>query len=907
VLSGADVKAYGFSKPSSVGITFEGDPASTDLDSLGTNLFPGGVQLVGGNVTLDRTRLDIGDQGSLSYHTGYYSSTATARLVGFDGVGEVSVANGADHLPATRAGSVHLQNGASISGVSIDVLAGVLTLDAGCAIQSGSILGSGENGPIHVVAREVDLGKGAAISGDAYTTGSDVHLEVGDLLRLEGGHITASTTTTGEAGEISNPGSIHIEGKAAVLLRDGATIEALRTEQGAFTLPPEFTRGVSGGNITIDARSLRLFGTRKGAIPDIAVTAGVGGTTHNGGLVLHLTKSLVLEGGVIRTEIIDETENVFFANVGNVMSVHAGSVTLDGARGTTKLFVQMLSAAAGATLTLEAGGLSITRGATITSQLSARASGLEDNRFFGVAGGIGIHAQALYMASGAKIESSALNGGKAGTVAVRVPVIDIDGTGLAPGATGIFSDSVSLGSASSVTVNARAVALLNGGTLSATTEGFGAGGSVSVRCNSLLLDGNAPAITAGTSGDGAGGSVSVKADRARLAGSGRISVGTSAGGAGGSVRMYCDALVLDGPDATITAETSGRGAGGSIALDTGTLKLAGEGKISAASRGTGAGGTVMLNAGSFDLGDEGQVSAASFGAGAGGKVVLQGGSLAISGAAGISASAAGSGAGGSVILVVTHGAEISRGMISAASSTAAPAGSVRLEADSLEVKSGGAILSSNTGGGAGGSVLLRLARDLKMTSGGTVSTQATGGDAGAITIDSADSISLDSGSRIVASAGRNGGAIELTAPGVVYVRDSEISATAGTVRTRDGAVGSGGNITIDPSMIVLIDDTISAAAPLGQGGNIVFDTPLLLNSGSDIRATGTVTLTGILPEANSIAVLPATLLDASTQIRASCAQRLGQEFSSFLLLGSGGVAESPDTPQASGRAAARAD
>jgi hypothetical protein len=77
-----------------------------------------------------------------------------------------------------------------------------------------------------------------------------------------------------------------------------------------------------------------------------------------------------------------------------------------------------------------------------------------------------------------------------------------------------------------------------------------------------------------------------------------------------------------------------------------------------------------------------------------------------------------------------------------------------------------------------------------------------------------------------------------------------------------------------------------------------------LNSGSLVTATGATagTITITAPEldlTNGLVPLSGSLLQVSSQLRDLCAQRLGQEFSSFLVLGQGGVDAEPDEAQPS--------
>ncbi|MDB6169807.1 MAG: hypothetical protein JWM88_2671, partial [Verrucomicrobia bacterium] len=194
--------------------------------------------------------------------------------------------------------------------------------------------------------------------------------------------------------------------------------------------------------------------------------------------------------------------------------------------------------------------------------------------------------------------------------------------------------------------------------------------------------------------------------------------------------------------------------------------------------------------------------------------------------------------------------------------------------------------------------------------GGSVSTSASSGNAGVITILAGQSIELTGGSAITASAGASGGSIRLQAGEMLLLRESQITATAGSVRLAgqlsgpSGTIGSGGNIFIDPRFVILDHALISANAAAGSGGNIQLFADNFFGSESAITATGTQagTINIVAPELdlqNGLAQLSGSLVDASTQLREQCARHLNRDFSSFLVLGRGGVEPAPDGPAAS--------
>src|SRR6266576_2081004 len=143
------------------------------------------------------------------------------------------------------------------------------------------------------------------------------------------------------------------------------------------------------------------------------------------------------------------------------------------------------------------------------------------------------------------------------------------------------------------------------------------------------------------------------------------------------------------------------------------------------------------------------------------------------------------------------------------------------------MNTGSLISSANTGTGEAGRIVIDTTGPLKLKQESGISTSSDLSDAGSIDITSGGEIKLKDQSSITVSAGHNGGDIHITAPDLVYLLNSSITATAGA----NGVNGAGGNITIDrPQFIVLNNSLISANAAAGQGGNIDLISDFFFNS-----------------------------------------------------------------------------
>ncbi|HYR57003.1 MAG TPA: hypothetical protein VEO95_00165, partial [Chthoniobacteraceae bacterium] len=386
---------------------------------------------------------------------------------------------------------------------------------------------------------------------------------------------------------------------------------------------------------------------------------------------------------------------------------------------------------------------------------------------------------------------------------------------------------------------------------------------------------------------GRGGDVTVTADALTMFGGARISARTLDASPGGSVSLKIANQFQLTDTSLVTANTLSSGVGGNVRVSAGQLVVSSGGVLSAGTSGTGAGGNVDVRADAVQItaGASSQptlISAESASTGHGGRggdVVIDAGSLQISGRLGVDTG------------------------VSARSKGFGASGSVTLNLSTLALDSNAVVGSSNTGAGAAGSVTIHAKNGITLTGGSLITTSAASADAGIISITSDSRIDLSGQSSITASAGTNGGSIRIVAKDFLQLTDSSITATAGAVRLTSGAGGgTGGNIFVDPTFLILDHSLISANAAIGQGGNIQLVADNFLPSATPITATGTtagtVQITAPpLDLANALVGLEGSFVDISTRLQERCALRLGLDFSSFLILSRGGVQEFPDEPQ----------
>lgn len=269
-----------------------------------------------------------------------------------------------------------------------------------------------------------------------------------------------------------------------------------------------------------------------------------------------------------------------------------------------------------------------------------------------------------------------------------------------------------------------------------------------------------------------------------------------------------------------------------------------------------------------------------------------------------------SGAGGNITIVadtlqVTDGAQLSSGSTKAPNrgqlleilggtsptghggditiQTLGPRGSVVI--DGL----GSGIFAETEGTGIGGNISLTAGKSISLNNGGAISASSTSpGDAGNITIDAGHELDLMGKSSITTEAKTaSGGDIDIRAIDRVRLVDSSINTSV------FGGDGNGGNITIDPNVVVLQGSQVKAEAFQGVGGDITITTPLFLaDSTSEVSALSPFGLNGTVsiqsPTSNvsgSLGPLTSKPSQAQALLTQRCAALAGGQASSFVVAG----------------------
>jgi filamentous hemagglutinin family protein len=885
--------AFGFLGSNSAAIAVNGSTLTVPTGKA--------ISLIGGAVAMS--------QAALTAPSGAVTITAAASA------GEIPVlADGVATIPVKSFGNVSLSNGSSVdisdkagqtSGGRILIRGGALTIDNSGLV--GDNYGTGQGGSMTLEGQAILFQNGGFATATAAGTGSSGQIAItgGDLSLINGGSITSFTKTAGDAGEISLnlAGALLIDGNNGVSGLTGIFSQALDGSTGASgrvsitadkalltggaaAIGSDATSAGAAGGVTISAKSsmsIEGTGQQQGANYVSSLSTGSGAS---GGVTIS-TPSLVIKGSsYIETD-------TFGAGAGGDIAINAGTLLIDGTNSagnvTTGLLARSVLSADAAPPTGAAGAIRLNLADLTILNTGQIASG---SNYSGRGGDIQVSAKRIKIDGSAQpqyftgISSLAQGAGNAGNIAIVADQISLNAGLISSAVSGGLLDAnghaiVASGNAGTITINAGGLSMSNGAVISSSStlgsdingaagQATGDAGLVQLTAANLSLSSGA-SISSVTGEAGLGGDVRISAGSFSIDGSGApaaftgISAQALGSGNAGQVVVNAGSLALKAGGA-ISSSASGSGDAGLVQITVGSLLIDGAGNaVNAAgifndsnTTATGGAGDVVINAGSLAIRNSGRISSDNFGGMApnnpsqqGGRVVATAGSIEVSSGGQIATSTFGSASGGDIQLTATNGITVSgRGANG----------------------DGSAIVARSTGSGSAGTIGL-TARSVSVTDGAEISTQAQVADGGNVTIQAKD---------------------------LVYVRNADIATSV------KGGFGSGGNITIDPTFVVLQNARIVADAVAGHGGNITiaadnyFADPLsIVRASSQLGISGNVVIQAPQVDLNGdLVVLASDYGQTVSLVANSCVGRSGDR-SSLVAATKGGLAFEPGGAQPS--------
>ena len=883
-LSIAPVAAFGFLGSNPAAIAIQG---STLTVAEGQSL-----SLVGGNKGFTGIDPDNGNpihvpDGITMTGGKLVSPAGQINIASIAGAGEISAI---DFLQTTgmTMGNISLSQGALVE-VSADAAGMVRIRGAQLVIDNSTISSDTIDSDGASAAVDVNLTRDLLITADsqpaltARTTGTGnggrIEIAAGnmqittvpiDIIPI----IDTHTSASGTAGDvtISLTGTLKSTGDpfAGGFFIDTGTLGA---------------DGGQGGNVTINAKHINL---ENGIISTGDFISGLIGEDAAGSAGKFTTnaETLRLNNSFIATD-------AQFAGVGGDQTISAATIEMTD--------LSSLSASG-----VEKGG----KIHIISKQLLIDASQVEVSTVF-APGHIIITGEAVEFRNGSTAFTQTLGNGAAGDITItaseHLTLADNPSFDRAPDRpSGLYTNSIGIlgtqGHSGSINLTTPLLEISGGARIDSTTRTTGGGGSITINANAITISGQRPfGVIEGQFG--LGGLASGIYSR---------TIGSSfcSGPCGGAGHISITTSSLDMSNgATINSSTVTTGRGGDVTVQASeTLSIGGTlvdgtpggvfSQSTSTNPGAGAGGNILLTADQFaTVSDGASVSASTSGPGNAGSILIKANDISIRGGGTITAASTGTGNAGTVTIEGPNSPANSflidgtgSGVFTNSEDTGV-GGSISLDANTVTLQNGGTISASTSGSSSsatGGNISISAGQFVEMNTGASITASSTGlGNAGNILIDAGPQLVMQNSSFKTEAAKAGGGNIEIQAVDLVQLGNSTVSTSV------LGGSGSGGNITIDPNLVLLQNSQIIAQAVQGAGGNISITTNLLMpdstsliSASSQFGQQGNIVIQSpVSPASGKLVPLGQKPLIATSLLSQRCTAIAGGSISSFTVAG----------------------
>ena len=555
----------------------------------------------GGNIQLgglsEAGTVNIDENGSLSFPENVTLADlifTNAADIDVRGTGGGSITVNARNLEIVDGefGGSNLRAGITPDSTSVDAQAGdvVINVTETTTLNNVRILNQVESGGI----------------GDA----GNISLTTASLSLLNGGDINASTFGQG------NAGSIDIIATDTINL-DGESVDGFFTGLNNFVAP----EGIGNADsINIETNNLNLTNGAQ-------INAGISGIGNGGNINIAVLDTISIDGDSLDGFVSGIFSQIFSDAIGNAGDIEISTGSLSVTNG-GQISVATFGVGNGGSLIINAANSVVLDGMSAGDFF--RGSGLSS--FVGVsaigdAGSIGITADSLSIANGARIDASVFGQGNVGNINIAIlNTILIDSESADGFSSGIFAQVFpgGIGDAGGVSITTSNLSLTNGGRVDASTSGQGNAGTVNITAiEDITADGESiSGFASGVfssvefEGSGDGGGVDISANSLFLTDGGQISASTSGEGDAGSINIdTVEVITIEGftnnnfSGVFANTEVSSIGDAGSISIDTSELNIANNGTITLDSQGQGNGGNLTIQSESLELNDRASISA----------------------------------------------------------------------------------------------------------------------------------------------------------------------------------------------------------------------------------------------------------------------------------------------------------
>jgi large exoprotein involved in heme utilization and adhesion len=483
----------------------------------------------------------------------------------------------------------------------ITINADQLSMDTVVRVQAQTI-GPGNGGDITFNGKRLIMTNESAFITNTLDNGNagNIRVNATEYVRFADPQFASTpsglfTNSTGREGTITsgNAGSIHVI-TPKLEITGGARISTTTQTAG------------HGGDVTITApEGIFLSGQRIGGPP--LVNFGLGGSDGsgiftrtvgsdqcgpvcgNGGNQIINTGQLVMQSGGILDS--GTTGNGHGGNIQvNASNIAISGTLIDGTPGGvfSRTIATTSDAGAGGNISVIAGrSVNISDGAAVSASTTGP----------GKAGNILVKANDISINGGGTITAASTGAGNAGTLTMEgsnspANSFLIDGAG-----SGIFTNTEDTGAGGSISVDANAVTLQNGGTISASTSGSSSnanGGDISISGGQFIHMNNGASITASSTGPGNAGNILIEAGPQLVMQNSSVKTEAAQAG-GGNIEIRAVDLVQLGNSTVSTSVLGGSGSSGNITIDPNLVLLQNSQIIAQAVQGAGGNISITTN------------------------------------------------------------------------------------------------------------------------------------------------------------------------------------------------------------------------------------------------------------------------------------------------------------------------
>ncbi|MEB3220197.1 MAG: filamentous hemagglutinin N-terminal domain-containing protein [Nostocales cyanobacterium 94392] len=676
--------------------------------------------------------------------------------------------------------------------------------------------------------------------------GGSININTDSLKMIDGSLVETATKGSGNGGDVNiNAKSVMIDN---AIIRFG---------------PLDYSSG-DGGNVKINAENLTL---RANASFEGDVNRGA--TGKGGNINFNVTDTILLDGASSDVAPTGESTRITVgilsggSGVGGDVKIKAGSLIMgngaiikssaqgDGIAGDIHIDADifdifgsvpfdistnfrgglpsgLFSSADGNgkanNITVNANSFRIADGAALSTRTNSNKPG----------GDITVNATDKFIAeNGGQLLTTASSSGKAGSIFVNAPFIELSGSEAnlqarldrinsyknevsefgyvanaiidTNGNSGLFASTQqgSTANSSNIAINAVSLSLQNNAEISASSLGSGEAGDIIIDAKESIRLFDGSGITSEAKGEGTAGELKITTGQFNIINASRTSVNSKK--SAGDITINADSIMLDNK-AKLTSETND-GISGDIKLQNlKTLSIKGDSLISATTI-DGEAGDIFIN-----TSDEVKIEDDSK----------------------IASGAVGTGIAGFIDIITDKFTIKDNSQATVSSKDSQNPGYIFIEASDVNLTNQ-AKISATTDNGISGDITLKNLNSLILSNNSDISASTIDGIAGDIMINAFDSVKIESNSKLESAATGNGeaGFLEITAKKLTISDNSQA-----TVGSKDS--GDAGYILVEANNINLNNQAkISATTDNGISGYINLNglNSLILSNNSDISAS----------------------------------------------------------------------